>query len=399
MARILILANFCDGRILRGRFTYLANLLVSRGHQVEIITSDFEHSKKTYKAKFENRFEFTITHIHEPAYPDNISIKRLWSHYVWGRNVYKYLKESEHKWDVIYCAVPSLTVTRLVGKYANKHNIRFFTDVQDLWPEAFAIVIKNQMLSKFLFAPLTYYANLGYKRADAVIGVSDTYRDRGMKPTKPGCIGLTVYLGNDGQVFDEAKEKYKIIRPENEIWVAYIGTLGYSYDIKCVIEAINIIKRNAFMPKIKFIIMGNGPLKSEFEKYAFQMGVDSLFTGSLPYQEMVGLMCSCDIVVNPIVRFAAASITNKVGDYALSGLPVVNTQQCDEYRRLLEQYDCGINCETSNSDQVADAIVKLIKDKKLRTIMGQNSRKLGLERFDRRYSYLKIVDLIESLVK
>lgn len=43
------------------------------------------------------------------------------------------------------------------------------------------------------------------------------------------------------------------------------------------------------------------------------------FTGRLSYEKMVGLLCSCDIVVNPINKGAAQSITNKVGDYALSG--------------------------------------------------------------------------------
>lgn len=394
MASILIISNFCDGKDLSDRFTYLAKLISSEGHEVEILTSDFNHATKKSKVQFENKFPFKINHLHEPGYPDNISLKRLYSHYIWGRNVNKYLNNSDHDWDIIYCAVPSLTATRLAGKYACKHNIKFITDIQDLWPEAFELAIKNKLISKLVFAPFHFYANLGYKKADKVIGVSDTYRDRGLKPCKKGVDGLTVYLGNDGDIFDNAKKQFAVDKPDDEFWIAYIGTLGYSYDLKCVIDAIASIGENTLPKRIHFMVMGDGPKRNEFEKYAQQKGITATFTGSLSYPEMVGRLCSCDFVVNPIVKGAAQSITNKVGDYALSGLPVINTQECEEYRNLITDYNCGINCEVGNSRQVADAIIRLVSDSDLCKKLGENSRRLGLERFDRRQSFRKIIDFI-----
>ena len=396
MAKILIIANFCDGRVLKGRFTYLANMLSSEGHTVEIVTSDFDHHLKRPKEEFDNQFPFKIHHIHEPGYPDNISLKRLYSHYVWGMNVGKYLNDSHQDWDIIYCAVPSLTVTRLAGNYACKHKIKFITDVQDLWPEAFSIAIKNQMISKLVFAPFYAYANNAYKKADKVIGVSDTYCDRGLKPCKNNTDGLTVYLGNDGEIFDKAKEEYKIEKPDEEFWIAYIGTLGYSYDLKCVIDAIASIKEDQIDKRIRFVVMGDGPKRKEFEKYVQEKGITATFTGSLLYPEMVGRLCSCDVVANPIVKGAAQSITNKVGDYALSGLPVINTQECKEYRDLIDEYKCGINCEVGNSQQVADAIIQLANNPELCKDLGANSRKLADERFDRRHSYKQIIDFIKG---
>lgn len=396
MSKILIITNFCDGRVLRGRFTYLANLLVFNGHIVEIITSDFSHKLKRPKEEFTNKFPFMITHLHEPGYPDNISLQRLYSHYVWGKNVNKYLNNSNHEWDVIYCAVPSLTATRLAGKYAKKKGIKFITDIQDLWPEAFALAVRNKFISKVLFAPFHIYANLGYKKAYKVIGVSDTYRDRGLKPCIKGTDGLTVYLGNDGDIFDKAKEEFQIEKPDYEFWIAYIGTLGYSYDLKCVIDAIASIEDGSVSKQIRFVVMGDGPKREEFEIYANSKGIKATFTGSLPYPEMVGRLCACDVVVNPIVKGAAQSITNKVGDYALSGLPVINTQECQEYRDLIDKYNCGINCEVGNSNQVADTIIRLVSDSELCKKLGDNSRKLGIERFDRRQSYKQIINFIEK---
>ena len=146
-----------------------------------------------------------------------------------------------------------------------------------------------------------------------------------------------------------------------------------------------------------FVVMGDGPLKKSFEDYAHVKGVNCEFTGGLPYHEMVGRMCSCDVVANPIVKGAAQSITNKVGDYALSGLPVISTQENEEYHQLVDAYQCGINCRVGNAQDVADAIDDLACHPEIRLQMGEGSSRLGKEQFDRRYTYLEIVDVIEEL--
>ena len=174
--------------------------------------------------------------------------------------------------------------------------------------------------------------------------------------------------------------------------------MGYSYDLKSVIKALKITQDDdKLKQKVKFIAMGRGPLLDEFKNYAESLGVNCDFTGALPYPQMVGLMCSCDIVVNCIIKGAAQSITNKVGDYALSGLPVVSTQECEEYRNLVKEYNCGINCECENSIDIASAIVRLANDERERCIMGANAYRLGQERFDRRFTYMNIIKSIESI--
>jgi len=397
MAKILIIANFCDAYSLKGRFTYLADLLVSMGHEVEIVTSDFNHGSKSAKQLKNMSTSYKITHIHEPGYPGNVSLKRLWSHRVWGKNVKKYLESLNYKPDVIYCPIPSLTATRYAGLYCKKNGMKFITDIQDLWPEAFALVVKNKTLANLAFYPFSKFADSVYKLSDKVVGVSDTYKERALKVCDKNIPGLTVYLGNDGETFDNAKKDYAIAKPKDEFWLAYIGTLGYSYDLNCVIDAIaEINATNSACQKIKFIVMGDGPFKNEFEAHAQEKGVDAVFTGALPYQEMVGRMCSCDVVMNSIRKNAAQSITNKVGDYALSGLPVINTQENPEYRKIIEEYNCGINCEVGNSHEVAEAIIRLMKDDELRIAMGKNHRKLGIERFDRRTTYPHLAEFIIS---
>ncbi len=399
MMDILMIAHFTQvpGEEGNGRFHYIAERLVKENVNVEVVTTNFSHRTKKHRKVSQTQIGdlgYKLTMLHEPGYEKNVSIKRLYSHYVMGRSLKKYLNERS-KPDLIYCAIPSLDVAAIAAKYAKDNQIRFIIDTQDLWPEAFKMVFNVPVLSDVLFYPMLKRANAVYSAADEIIAVSQTYVDRAISVNKNVEKGASVYLGTDLSLFDYlAKENEFIEKPENEIWIAYIGTLGHSYDLPSVIDAMRILNDKGVF-NIKLIAMGDGPLRTKFEEYAVDNNVHVAFTGRLDYGKMVGILTMCDIAVNPIRAGSAGSIINKVGDYAAAGLPVINTQQCQEYRDLLDKYEAGINCD--NAVDMAEIIVKFYKDKHYRMTMGQNSRKLAEDKFDREVTYKKILDLIAQL--
>lgn len=397
---IIIIANFpsnLEGGA-KGRFLYLGEMLCERGHQVEMVISDFDHGRKQFRAVDKinyNAYKTKITVLHESGYGANVSLKRLWSHYIWGKNVGKYLNTIK-KPSVVYCAIPSLTAARKAAVYCKMAKIKFIVDLQDLWPEAFAMVLKNKMLQK-LFLPMKWYVDKVYASADKAIAVSDSYVKRILSVNSKIATGTVVYLGNSGELFDQGREMYHLERTDEEIVLGYIGNMSTSYDIPCVLDALAIIEKQNCLPKpIRFVLIGGGVDEEKFREYANKTYKNTCFLGKKEYREMVGLLCDCDIVINPIIKGSVASIINKVGDYALAGLPVINTQESIEYRNLIDEYQCGINCRVGNAEDVAMALKKLAIDTDLRKQMGANARKLGLEKFDRRHTYLKMVEVIEE---
>lgn len=396
---IFIVADFLIDFSLTSRFIYLAKLLIEAGFDVTIVTSDYDHASKSFIVERINKLiddHVPVVYLHEPSYPRNISIKRLYSHWVWGKNVRNYFNSLKQLPDCIYCPIPPITQAKLLGNYCNKNRIKYVVDIQDLWPEAFQLAVPFK-LARWAFSPMTFYVNKAYSTADLVIGVSDTYRVRGLRVNKKDTKGLTVYLGNCFSRFEKARDTYRECKPRDEIWIAYVGTMGFSYDVDSAIDAIALAQKS-LKTNLKLVALGDGPLLQRFKEHAKQAGIDSIFTGALPYEKMVGKMCSCDIVINPIHKGAAQSVTNKVGDYAMSGLPVVNTQENREYRQLVEKYKCGINCECENVDDIANAIIKLSSDLDLRIKMGINSLTLGKEKFDRENTYNEIVNAIKSML-
>lgn len=174
------------------------------------------------------------------------------------------------------------------------------------------------------------------------------------------------------------------------IRLVYCGTLGYSYDITCIIDAIKKLDK-IHQKKIQFIVMGDGPQKQKFQEQSQNLPI--VYTGRLPYPAMVWILSRCDIAVNPISKGAAQSIINKHMDYAMAGLPVISTQENLEYRMLLDEYKAGISCKCEDSNEVCNTIKMLIDDAYLRKTLGKNSLNLAIEKFDRKQSYVKLYEL------
>lgn len=392
--KVLIVANFTRdfSETDNGRFLYLAKELYKNGHTVEILTTSFSHGMKKKKTPITINYQFKITMLDEPGYKKNISIRRFYSHHVWGKNVKKYLQTIE-KPDVVYCAIPSLTGPKHVADYCETNNIRFIVDIQDLWPEAFQMVFNIPVVSNIVFYPFLKLVNSSYRRADAVCAVSDTYVQRALDVNNKCLSGHTVFWGTNLDTFDSFASQAPALHKSNqEIWLAYCGTLGASYDLTCVFDALEIVAKHGF--SVKFVVMGDGPKREQFETYVTQKNINVYFTGYLKYDKMCALLCECDITVNPIMGGAAQSIINKHGDYASSGKPVINTQECLEYRQLVENYNMGINCENGNAEDIANALIKLIKNDELRISMGNNARRCAEEKFDRKTSYLELLNTI-----
>lgn len=273
---IIIISNFTEA-IVHGnndRFDYLAKLL-SNSCDVELIGSTFKHYIKkqcTDKERQQTRdFPYKYTCISEPGYPTNICLQRFRSHYVWGHNVIRYLKHRK-KPDLIYCAVPSLTGPNLVSKYCEKNYVPFIIDIQDLWPEAFQMVFNVPVVSDVAFAPFKALADGIYKRADQIVAVSQTYVDRALKVNHKVKKGYPVFLGTDLKTFDENARNNPIKREDlNEFWIGYCGSMGDSYDLDIVIDAISIVNKSfksnsdkKDQYKIKFVAMGDGQMRKEF---------------------------------------------------------------------------------------------------------------------------------------
>lgn len=382
------------------RYLSIANGLAKTGAQVEVITSTFYHALKRHRtatAQVYKAYPYKTTLLREPGYSKNVDIKRFISHKLFANHVISYLK-SRKRPDVIYLFMPPIDLAYKVMKFAKKNHIRFVIDILDLWPEAYRVFLPCYPLTRYLLYPMKYQAEQVYAQADEIIAVSNTYLKRAQAARASGAKGHAVFIGTELTVFDEnaAHTQPALIKTNpQEIWLGYCGSLATNYDITCVLQALKLLKEGG-NNSLKFIVMGDGPRRQEFEQIAHTENLNVSFLGRLPYAQMCAQLKQCDLVVNPITRGSAISIINKHADYAACGRPVLNTQESPEYRALVDQYRMGLNCNNADPADLAGKLKYLLDDPALRQEMGKNARRCAEDKFDRNRTYAAIIRCITS---
>ena len=112
---------------------------------------------------------------------------------------------------------------------------------------------------------------------------------------------------------------------------------------------------------------------------------------------MAAYLSKSDVTVNAVKKTASQSIINKVADYFAAGIPMLNGCACKEQRDMVEEYNVGLNYEPEDVGDLVAKIKELIANDDERKVMGENSRKLALEKFDRKTSYKELLKRIDEV--
>lgn len=376
------------------RFYDIAMTFVNAGYDVECITTGFQHFKKAPRDKqliLSQGYPFKITFIDVPPYKRNIDIRRVLSNRAASKNLEKYLLNNIQKYDVVYVAIPANNIAAMVTSVCKEYCVPVVVDIEDLWPEAMSMVIKNNFLRKILLYSFERDAETTYRNADGIIGTSEDYTERAFRNRDKNIPAKTVYVGCNLAEFDAGVEKYSddIEKNKGQFWVTYAGSISTSYDIKTLIDAGYMLRDK----NVHVQILGTGSLKDELEKYSQDM--DNIhFWGFTPYPKMAAVLSKSDVVVNSFVKGAPQSIVNKVGDYLASGKPMINTLENPVFCKLVEKNNIGINVEPENVKQLAEVIEKYMvnNDKQ-----GKNARILAKTQFDRKVTYQSIVEIVNDI--
>ncbi|WP_294783637.1 glycosyltransferase family 4 protein [uncultured Eubacterium sp.] len=401
--RVLLVNNviYLPGEGGYKRTMFMFDMMKSMGYEVTLITGDFNHYKKEARDVEEFRRKYPeykdIKFLHMPVYTKNVSFRRIYSEKYWARKLKKWLKENINQFDVIFFS--DIDYNLPVDSICNKHHVKKIIDIRDLRPEVFRVIIKNELVYKILSFPMKIKADKAYACADELVAVSKEYLDRGLQTNKKSKNPVVVYLGSTLEKFYTGVEKYSenIRKNDGEKWIIYAGTLGESYDLMTLIKAAKKIEKERG-DLIRFKILGQGPDEEKLKKYARSIDVKNVdWIGFQPYEKMAAYLCKSDITINALKKNASQSIINKVADYFAAGIPILNGSCCKEMQELVIENNVGYNYEAENVDSLVEYICLLIDNPEKCKEFGKNAKKLALEKFDRRTSYLEILKRIDEI--
>ena len=181
---------------------------------------------------------------------------------------------------------------------------------------------------------------------------------------------------------------------DDKFYIGFVGGLDRWQGVEHLIKSAPLILK--IYRNVRFLIVGDGYMREELIDHAEKNNVSDVFTftGSIPYEKVPLYINACDICVTLKMKGIPGSAL-KLNEYLACEKPVIATKGADYGFEILEEYNAGILVDTEKPEEVADAIITLLKNKELRDEMGKNGRKYVVEN----RSWERVAREVEKMMK
>lgn len=256
-----------------------------------------------------------------------------------------------------------------------KFKCRLIFEVRDIWP---LTITEEGGFSKFnpFVIFLSIIEKVGYKYSDAIIGTMPNLKAHVLEVCSTTAPVYCVPMGVSDQqievqqVLDTSYVEHFL--SSNKFKVVHAGTVGITNALDLFFQAAETLVDN---PDIEFILVGDGPLKPEFElRYGHLKNL--IFAPKVAKNQVQALLSFCDVVyfsVFPSKVWEFGQSLNKVVDYLLSGKPVVASYS--GFPSMINEAQCGYFVPAGDLSALIQKIVEMSKmDKVVRDNIGLNGK-------------------------
>ena len=258
--------------------------------------------------------------------------------------------------------------------------------------------------SKFLYNILRVTQKPCYKLVSAIMVLSE---DMKRKVVEQGAKAENVYVVPawfDMRTTREVEQnenrfikKYNI--PTDKFYVQFAGTIGYVFDYKTVIE---LAKRLKNEEDIVFQIIGDGCVKEQFVKEAFEKGLNNIVFYPLQSVDIVSdVYSACNLCLIPLKKGVIGNgVPSKAPILMACKRMIVNSVEIDsDYARMYEENDMGISVNVGNWDELAKVIIQLYRSPEDIKRMAANAYAYGRANYSSLESVKKILNIFELYQK
>jgi hypothetical protein len=353
--------------------------LIGVGHECTLVCTRFSHGKKEilHKKLFKNNSNFKVSTLFTIKYSKNISIKRMFAHWVTAFSLLVYfLKNAKPNDKVLVSSIPPevLLITMLMAKFKR---LDVTLDVRDIWPDAFPA--KGAVASMFnIYCKALYKIAFSFKNIK-VIYVAPSFKTWINRYVASSKINECIFgfLGYDKERWS-ASTNYLSCKPP--IKLIYIGYLESQFDIENVI--LSVLDNELF----EFVIVGNGSKLNYYKKIA-RDSKRIFFKGLLSLEAAAVEVSKCQIGMLPISH--TAQMPNKLFDYLGSGLPIFTVGHSDSSQFVIRE---GFGWFSNNSH---NDITRVLNQMKLEDVASFKSNVMKCRsRYSKEASYDDIITTI-----
>ena len=380
----------------------MACRLLARGHQVTMVCGSYGGGDTGLTAAFvRGRRRGIVEGIDiiefDLAYSNNDGfVKR-------ARTFFKFAFRSiglafAEQYDVLFATSTPLTagIPGILARWL-RHK-PFVFEVRDLWPELPRAmgVIRNPLA----LGAMSILEWISYRSAHRLIGLSPGIvagiASRGVPMER---IAL-VPNGCDLDIFTNAVEPWRPTQVHaSDLLAVFAGTHGEANGLHAVLDAAVELKRRG-RDQIKLLLIGQGRHKVALQERVVREGLDNvIFHDPVDKARLAGLMAATNVglqILANVPAFYYGTSPNKFFDYIASGLPVL-TNYPGWLADLIEHHRCGFVVPPDNQAAFADALEQAADDRDVLKLMGQHSRALAEDEFNRLSLADRWVDWVEGV--
>ena len=371
----------------QARLYELATRLRDKGHTITVLTAMPNHPTGRvfdgYRRKIHLEEEIDgIRVIRTWIYPSKSSrtLPRLLSYMSFVFSSLLFGIWSLGKQDVVLFESPPLFLVPsalLIGRVTGG---RIIMNVSDIWPDLM-VRMGRTTGGPFLKAML-WLEKFGYEHSD-VVALTNPGAMVQIQERFPKVQTAVISNGVDTKLFRPELRSDEIraslgAGPEDFL-IGYCGLHGLAQGLQVVLGAAERLKDH---PAIKFILIGDGPVKEELVAEAKEKQLANVtFFDRRPKRDMPAILASCDLSAVPLIVRLPGTMPSKVYEALAAGTPPVVSKGC-EGEALVTQFNAGRTFEPMDGEELARAITELAEDPAEHAKVRANCIALS-KRFDR----------------
>lgn len=274
--------------------------------------------------------------------------------------------------DVIHACNPPDLLFLIGGFFKLLMRKKFIFDHHDINPELYEAKFGRR---DCFYQLLVIFERLTFKTADISIATNESYKQIAIK--RGGMDPAKVFVVRSGPKLD----RLKILPPKESLkcgrkfLVGYVGVMGAQEGIDLLLQAACYLIKDLGRTDVHFGLVGGGTSLEEMKQMAIDLGIGDFvtFTGRVSDQELLEMLNTADICVNPDVanEMNDKSTMNKIMEYMALGKPIV---QFDLTEGRVSAQSASLYADKNDSKDMAHKIVQLLDDTELRAQMGEFGR-------------------------
>lgn len=357
--------------------------LLKNGYYVHIITA-VDRDKKERASKYPN-LEITYIKIKTRLKVFNrlLKISKI------------FIKSLHTKAEVYHCHEPDTFLIAILLKIFTRKRIIY--DVYEYYPDVIPLL---KGLPKYFLIFMTYiFEPLFCRFTDGIITADNEIAKRYKKFNKNVC---TLYNFPCLDIFKSQINKTTDKCIKHNI-IIYVGGMSKERGILKLIKAVHKVSKTN--PSVKLLLVGWFKTEKFKEKCLKYIKSNNLkknikFIGYISHTKIPDYIITADIgvvLLQPIKKFYK-NIPTKQFEYMACGKPVIGSN-LPPIAKYIKGSEYGILVDPTNIDEIANAIIYLLKHLDKAKKMGKNGRKAVEEKYNWTREEKKLLDFYKNILR